>query len=285
MPVPIPSRPALYACAVLATLSVAPAARAEDDQPFITLHTTELEEPGEAELENWLFFRSGHAQEAFADFENRNEFEYGIAENWQGSLYLNTEWSRVRPHVPQGPAQVVNDVSVAGELIWRALDVDSAPVGLAFYLEPQIGTQARSVEAKILLQKNFFSNRLRAVINIIGQDEWEHEPAGGFKEGSELEFNAGLAWRINSCWNLALEFGNEREFTGEILGTTGRPVASSFYLGPTLQYSADPFEITLSVQSQLPIAGNPTRVPGSVVDGFTADAERWRMALRITSDL
>jgi hypothetical protein len=286
MPVTIPSRPALFVFVALAPLLASPAARAEEEQPFITLHTTELEEPGSLELENWFFFRSGHAGEAFAEFENRNELEYGISENWQGSLYvLNTEWTRVRAHTPQGPAQAVTDVSVAGELIWRALDTDTAPFGLAFYLEPQIGTQARSVETKILLQKNFFAGRLRTVINLIAQDEWEHEPTGGFEEGSEFEFLAGLAWQVAPSWSLALEFGNEHEFAGELLGTNARPVSNSFYLGPTIQYSADPLEITLGVQTQLPIAGNPTHVPGSVVDGFTANAEHWRVALRVTSDL
>jgi hypothetical protein len=284
MPNTNPSRYVLCACAVLATLLAAPAAHAEDDQPFITLSTTELEEPGEMELENWFFFSSGHAHEAFADFENRNELEYGISENWQGSLYLNTEWSRENPH-PAGPAVTTNDVSVAGELIWRALDIDTAPFGLAFYVEPQLGTQERYIETKVLLQKNFFADRLRAVVNIVAQDEWEHLAPSGFEEASELDFNAGLAWRLTPAWNIALEFGNERGFDGEVIGTGERPTSNTFYLGPTLKYSADPFEITLAVQSQLPVAGNPTHALGNVVNGFSADAARWRMALRLTSEL
>jgi hypothetical protein len=284
MPLSIPSRPVLCACTVVAGVLASPAARAEDDQPFITLHTTELEEPGEAELENWFFFRSGHAGAAFADVENRNELEYGISENWQASLYLNYEWSRENPH-PSGPASVTNDVSVATEFIWRALDIDSAPFGLAFYLEPQVGTQKRFIETKILLQKNFLGDRLRWVVNVIAQDEWDHAAAGSWSQSSQLEFNTGLAWQLSSAWNVALEFGNEREFDGEVLGTGARPVSNSFYLGPTFQYSVDPFQITFGMQTQLPIAGNPTHLPGSVVDGFTADAEHWRMALRVTSEL
>jgi hypothetical protein len=284
MPNSFPFRPALCVCAVLSGLCSAPAVRAEDDQPFITLHTTELEEPGEMELENWFFFRSGHAGQAFANIENRNELEYGISENWQASLYLNYEWSRENPH-PSGPAVVTNDVSVATEFIWRALDIDSAPFGLAFYLEPQVGPQKRFIETKILLQKNFLADRLRGVVNVIAQDEWDHIKTGGWAQSSQLEFNAGLAWRLSSAWNIALEFGNERAFDGEVLGTGARPVASSFYLGPTLQYSADPFQITFGAQAQLPIAGNPTHVPGAVVDGLTAEDEHWRMGLRVTSEL
>ncbi len=277
----IPSLLGFCACAFLASAS---AARADDDQPFITLATTELEEPGEMELENWFFFSSGHAHEGFADFESRNELEYGIAENWQGSLYLNTEWSRDNPH-PSGPAAVSQDVSVAAEIVWRAFDVDTAPFGLAFYVEPQLGTAQRYIETKILLQKNFFSDRLRAVVNIAAQDEWEHVPPSGFDESSELDFNAGLAWRVSHAWNVALEFGNERGFDGEVLGTNARPSSSSFYIGPTLQYSTDPFEITFALQTQLPIASNPTHTPGAVINGFTADEAHWRMALRVTSEL
>lgn len=283
---PLPLRAASLVCAALAALGVAGEAYAdEDDQPFLTLHTTELEEPGGLELENWFFFDSGHAHEAFTGFENKNELEYGIAENWQGSLYLNYGYERDRPHAPPAPAEVATDVSVAGELIWRALDLDDAPLGLAFYLEPEIGSQERSVQGKVLLQKNFFGDRLRAVVNLIAQDSWEHRTQGGWNNESTLEFDAGLAWTVSPAWNVALEFDNERGFDGEIIGTGAKPVSDSYYLGPTVQYAADPVEITFGVQAQLPAASNPSHTPGAVVDGFSADESRWRLILRMTSEL
>lgn len=283
---PPPFRAVSLVCAALVALATAGAARAdEDDQPFVTLHTTELEEPGGLELENWFFFDSGHAHAAFTGFKNKNELEYGIAENWQGSLYLSYSYERQREHAPSAPADIANDVSVAGELVWRALDVDDAPFGLGFYLEPEIGSQERSVEGKILLQKNFLGDRLRAVVNLIAQDEWEHATQGGWDSESSLEFDAGLAWAVSPAWNVALEFDNERGFDGEVLGTGAKPVSDSYFLGPTVQYTADPFQITLGVQAQLPAASNTSHTPGAIVDGFSADESRWRMILRVTSEL
>jgi hypothetical protein len=264
-------------------LSFSAPARA-DDQPFLTLYTTDIDTQGERELEQFFTWKSGHADAAFNEFESRSEFEYGITDNLQGSLYLNYDWSRERVHNPLGLPESDSNLGVSGELIWRVMNVYFDPVGLAFYFEPAVGTHERSFETKVLLQKNFFNDTLRTALNVNLEDRWEHDPSGHWNEGSALEFNLGAAYNITPVWSLGVEFDNERGFDGEVIGTDQRPVSNSFYLGPTIQYVGRPFTITLGAQTQLPIASNPTHTPGAVVNGMTADDEHFRATLRLSTD-
>ena len=271
----------VLAAACLSSLS-APA-RA-DDQPFLTLYTTDIDSQGERELEQFFIWKHGHANAAFNEFETRSEFETGITDNLQGSLYLNYDWARERQHNPLGLPESDSNLSVSGELIWRVLNVYFDPVGLAFYFEPAVGTHERSFETKLLLQKNFFNDTLRTALNVNLEDTWAHDPSGHWNEESALEFNLGAAYNITPVWSLGFEFDNEHGFEGEVIGADQRPVSNSFYLGPTIQYVGRPFTITLGAQTQLPIAGNPTHTPGAVVNGMTADDEHFRATLRLSTD-
>ena len=270
--------------AACCALGLATAARA-DDQPFVTLYTTDIDTQGEREMEHWLTWASGNSHQAFNDILWRSEIEVGITDDLQGSLYLIDDWSKTRPHAPFGPAETQNDVGVSGELIWRLMNVYFDPFGLAVYVEPRVGTELRSVETKLLLQKNFFNDTLRLAGNINLEDRWEHDPAASSWDSvSALEFDAGAAYNITPEWSIGLEFDNERGFDGEVLGTGERPRTDSYYLGPTIQYLGHPWAITVGAQTQLPIASNPAHIPGDVVGGTTATDEHVRLTLRVTRD-
>ncbi len=271
--------------AVLALLAAcaAQAARA-DDQPFLTLYTTDIATQGEHEFEQWLKWKGGHANESFNAFESRSALEYGITDDLQASLYLNYDWERVRPHGPLGPAETADAVGVSGELIWRAMNVYFDPFGLAFYAEPSFGATARGFETKILLQKNFLNDTLRTAVNINFEDNWEKNGSGGWDESSALELDAGVAYNITPEWSAGLELDNERGFDGLVLGGAASEQSDSFYLGPTIQYVGHPWSVTFGFQVQMPWAGNPAHVSGSVVDGYTAYDEHTRAMLRINRD-
>lgn len=278
----IPPRRALC-FAALSAFVLSGAARA-DDQPFLTLYTTDIATQGEREIEQWLKWKGGHADESFNLFQSRSELEYGITDNLQASLYLNYEWERARPHDPFGPAETADAVGVSGELIWRVMNVYFDPFGLAFYIEPSISSSEREFETKILFQKNFLNDALRAVVNVNFEDTWEKNPAGGWDKVSALEFDAGIAYSVTPEWNLGLEVDNERGFDGLILGGSVKEQSDSVYLGPTVQYVGHPWTITLGVQAQLPWAGNPAHLSGNVVDGYTAGDEHVRLAMRLSRD-
>ena len=270
--------------ATIAALFFCAGSAAADDQPFLTLYTTDIQPEGGREFEQWLKWKSGHAGESFNSFESRSEIEYGITDDLQGSLYLNYDWERLRPHDPFGPADTSDAVGVSGELIWRVMNPYFDPFGLAFYVEPSVSSAEREFETKILFQKDFFNTRLRWAVNVNFEDTWEKDPLGHWDATSALEFNTGLAYNITPEFSLGMEFDNERGFDGLILGGSPDAATDSYYLGPTIQYLGHPWAVTFGAQMQLPVAGNPAHLAGNVVDGYTAGDEHFRLALKLSRD-
>jgi hypothetical protein len=263
-------------------LTLVPRLAHADDQPFLTLYTTDIETQHGREFEETLIWRANHANEAFNEFETRSEFEYGITDWAQGALYLNYDWAQTHAHAPTSAIETDNAIGTSGELIVRALNPYFDPLGLAFYVEPFYSAKRRSIETKLLVQKNFFNDTLRTALNVNFEDRWEKNALGHFDQGSALEFNFGASYNITADFSAGLEFDNERGFAGEILGGDASEESNSFYLGPTIQYVSLPWAVTLGFQTQLPIASNPTHTAGAVVGGMTAGDEHFRTLLRLT---
>lgn len=280
----LPSRfPFSLASAVLVAACACLSEARADDQPFLTLYTTDIQTEGGREFEQWLKWKSGHFHESFNSFESRSEIEYGITDDLQGSLYLNYEWEREHPHFPSGPVESGDAVGVSGELIWRVLNPYFDPFGLAFYVEPSYSAQEREFETKILFQKNFFNDTLRWAVNVNFEDVWFRD-AGAWAKESALEFNTGLAYNVTPDFSVGVEFDNERGYDGLILGGSSSPQTDSYYFGPTVQYIGHPWAVTFGAQTQLPVASNPSHAAGNVVDGLTAGDEHFRLALKISRD-
>jgi hypothetical protein len=254
-----------------------------DDQPFLHAYTTDIQTQHGLEFEQWLSLATGHVGEAFTGFESRSELEYGFTDDLQGSLYLNYEWERVHPHPLPSLVETNRAASVSGEMIWRVMNPYFDPFGLAFYVEPSIGSRSRAFEVKILAQKNFFNDRLRNVMNVNFENVWERA-AGVWEKSSAIEFNVGSSYNVTPDFSVGLEMDNERGYEGLILGSAA-PATNSFFLGPTLQYLGHPWSITAGFQTQMPWATDPSHTPGTVVDGRTADAEHFRATIKISRDL
>ncbi len=254
-----------------------------DDRPFAFAYTTDIEAQGEKEIEQQLTWSSGHAGEAYQAIESRTEFEYGITDTFQGSFYLNYDWSRARPHVSIGPAETSSLSGISGEFIYRLMNVYFEPIGLALYAEPSIGNGTRSLELKALLQKNFLNDTLRCVLNVNAEDRWEKDALGIYNQSSALEFYTGVAYNITPEWSLGAEFDNERGFDGLILAGSSRYADNTYFAGPTIQY-VGLFHVVLGAQTQVPVASDPTHTQGAVANGYLASAERFRIRLRIAKD-
>jgi hypothetical protein len=253
-----------------------------DDQPFISLYTTDIEAAQEHEIEQRILFTAQKPGEAYAGIESNTAFEYGVTDDFQISGYANYDWDRTRLHAPLSPAATESEFGVSGEAIYRFLNVYFDPVGLAVYLEPGYSPHARALEGKILLQKNFLNDDLRIAFNANFENRWEHD-AGAWHRGSAIEMRLGAAYNLTPEWSLCAEFSNENEYDG--LVGSGRPVSNLYYAGPTISYKGLPLTISLGAQAQLPWASDHTNTPGAIRDGYAVDAERWRVGLVISRDI
>ena len=276
---------ALFGAAIVAGAAFASPVRA-DDQPFLTLDATDIEPELGHELEQNFVWLSGKSGQSFNAVEGESELEYGYSDQIQLAAAVAYDWTRQRDHtLPLGPAVSGTAIDgVSGEAIYQALNVYFDPIGLGVLVAPGVGRNARSIETKLLLQKNFFNDRLRAVVNLGGEIGSERD-AGAWSDVSALTVGAGIAYNITWEWSAAIEFNAEHDFDGLLLNGRAIPTASNFYAGPTIQYVAHPWTASVGVQTQLPWASDATHAPGALDRGYLADAERLRIAVRITRDL
>ena len=254
-----------------------------DDQPFLTLDTTDIEPELANELEQNLTWASVKSGRAFNSIGGETEFEYGLSDQIQLVAAAEYDWTRERDHLVPGTTAVDGTAfdAVRAEVIYQAMNVYFDPLGLGLLVSPSVGRNSRNVEAKLLLQKNFFNDRLRTAINI-GGDFGTERTEGAWGDVSALTLDAGIAYNITWEWSAALEFNAEHDFDGLLLNGIARPTSSTFFIGPTVQYVTLPWKVTLGAQAQLPWASDATHAPGTLDRGFLSDAERFRVMLRIT---
>lgn len=275
------SRTAASALLVSTMMNVAKA----EDQPFLTLNATDIEPALGQELEQNFAWTAGKSGQSFNSIEGETELEYGLTDHLQLAGSVAYDWTRTRDHAFGGSPAVSGTAfdAVRGEAIYQALNVYFDPIGLGLLVSPAIGRNSRSVETRLLLQKNFFNDRLRTVINLGGEFGAERENAAWGDVGA-LNMDVGIAYNITWEWSAAIEFNSQHNFDGLILNGCATPTLSTYYLGPTIQFVAQPWTASLGIQAQLPWASDATHAPNSLDDGFAADSERFRVMFRITRD-
>ncbi|HTT98375.1 MAG TPA: hypothetical protein VMF58_10020 [Rhizomicrobium sp.] len=265
-------------------LSLAASIARADDQPFLTMDATDIEPEHAFELEQNFGWNTGMGHRAFSEFEGETEIEYGWSDKLQLAMSTSYAWAYEHDHTaPASPSESGSEWGgTEGEAVYRAMNVYFDPIGLGFLANGGVSPNSRGMEALLILQKNFINDRLRVVINTGG--EFGSEKDGTWSDVSALTFNAGAAYNITWEWSAGIEFNVEHDFDGLLLNGKGVPVATSYYVGPNIQYIAHPWVATLGVQFQLPWANDPTH-SGSVDRGYLAEAERARIGFRITRDL
>jgi hypothetical protein len=156
------------------------------------------------------------------------------------------------------------------------------PFGLALYFEPTFGPNFFELEGKIILQKNFFDDRLVMAFNFTWAPEIRPPlPAPGNVE-TDINLGLGASYRFAENWHIGWEFLNEREMNGWDWWNYSNWTNSGFYTGPTLHYANRRFFFTLTALEQLPW-GVDYANKGNVVNGrnFDVDFEQYRVRLKL----
>jgi hypothetical protein len=267
----------------LAALLGAGVARA-DDQPFLTLNTTDIEPELGHELEQNFGWNFGMSHTSFNEFQGESEWEYGFSDRLQLAVSTAYGWSRTGEHVfPPVDAQGAGTWGgIEGEAIYQAMNVYFDPIGLGFKFNAVASPSERGFEARVLLQKNFINDRLRLAANIGG--EFGQEKDGIWSDTSALTGDFGIAYNITWAWSAGLEFNVEHDYDGLLIDGRAVPGPTTYFFGPTIQYVAHPWTASLGFQAQLPWTQDPAHAAGYVSRGFASDVERVRVGLRVTRD-
>src|SRR5438477_147091 len=161
---------------------------------FSWTYTTDLTPKGHGEFEQWITTRWEKEHGSYSVVDFREEFEYGVTDNFQLAIYLNHHYVHANHdvpaedpahpgkrlhgayetggedvhagHDPATPFDSYHFKSVSLEGIYRLLSPYKDPIGLALYFEPSVGDQETELEWKILLQKNWLEDRLVWALNV-----------------------------------------------------------------------------------------------------------------------
>lgn len=281
----------------LAAFALAPVAHAGEGL-FSRVYTVETVPGGHYEVEEILRHRRDRAFGDYSAFDERTEFEYGITDNLQAALYLNAGYV----HAAGAPDDDIIDGSksfsqdqgfvqgVSGEFIYRALSPVTDPVGLAFYIEPEIHfydphngrlyDRTFGTEYRVLLQKDFWDDSLILAYNMVVETEFIRF-AQDENWKSELDWNneLGLTYRFAANWFAGGEYRNHNELNGMQWHEH-----SVHWVGPVVHYGGPKFWGTLGALVQ--VYGNPsgTDDTGTPIGGdhlFLRSHERYEFTAKI----
>jgi len=154
----------------------------------------------ELEFENWVtwqFHRGRDGEPNTNEFDFRHEFEYGITDRLQASLYF-ADW-HINDHSDGADSVHYDDAAL--ELIYRLSNPVTDLVGSAVYGEIRGGHELFELESKVLLQKNF--GKWIDAYNATLEARW----SGGHLEQRQGEFlqTAAVSYQINPHFSVGVE--------------------------------------------------------------------------------
>lgn len=244
-----------------ATILLDPSPARADENVFAYSYGSETLPRGGSEAYLWATDRRGKGDGKYSAQDYKVELEHGFTDWLQGSLYVNFISHNIRGLEPS-----LDDRSrdfgwngMQASVKYSLLSPYKDGIGVAIYVEPGFarysGTSGeredqRSLETKLLLQKNFANDRLVWVANITGEKEWERKPGDDEWETEfEFELSSGLAYQVAPGWHL----GGEGRYTS--VYAHGDREKWALFAGPTVHYAARKWWGTLSYQKQM--AGDP----------------------------
>lgn len=250
------------------------------ESPFGWIYTADIHPPGTFEFEHHAFLQHDQAGGKYDYLTNQEELEYGVTDKFQLAGYIN--WSHVNafrnepdgttggPGTDLGPAddpfgryRSTRFDSVSVEAIYQVMNPLTDPVGLAFYLEPEIGPREREIELRMIVQKNLLDDRLILAGNVWTAFEHEKTRMGPMRE-TMVELDLGLSYRFANNWSAGFELRNHREYDGYWYGNKAH---SAWFIGPNLHYASQHWWITAAWRHQLPVVQAFTREQRDVVYG------------------
>ena len=156
--------------------------------------------PGSLDVENWVTWSHNSNPERVDEVDFRHEFELGITENFQASLYV-ADWFYATDRQHSG--FTYSDSAI--ELIYNLTDPVIDPVGLALYEEIRAGDRVFELESKLIAQKDV--GPLILAYNLTLEAVWEG--TGWQNREGELQQALGASYEISQRVSVGVEMLHE----------------------------------------------------------------------------
>ncbi len=196
---------------------------------------------GELELENWVtwqFHGGRNGDPSSSEFDFRHEFEYGITDRLQTSLYF-ADW-HINDHFDSTDHVQYDDAAL--EIIYRLSSPVTDALGSAIYGEIRGGPQLLELESKVLLQKNF--GQWIAAYNAALEARWR----GEHLENREGEFSqaAAVSFEISPRFTVGAEALHEID-----MPNWNEPEKSIVWMGPNASVRFSHWYVTVTALARL----------------------------------
>ena len=243
-----------------------------DDRLFTYTYEPETAPKGTFEFEQWLTSRAGRndavGQRDFHRLQLREEFEYGVTDNYTLSLYVNHQYETYKDPGTGARTSKYDWTGISLENKFLVLNPAEHAVGLSLYLEPTYDGENFELEQKIILGQRY--GDWKWALNLTHATEWSDHFRG--TEG-ELEISLGIARQLSPRWSVGIEIRDHNE-----LPEYSRWENTALYIGPVVSYRRERWWAALTVMPQVYGAnwgGDPDGNASLELEGH----ERWNVRL------
>lgn len=231
---------------ILATVAGAlclPNAQATD-RLFTYTYEPEGMPKGAAEFEQWMTLRSQRTknvgQENFNRWELREEFEYGVTDNYTIDFYINSKAESFRDPAAGLDSSSFEFAGISLANRFNLVNPATHPVGFTLYLEPTFSGSEAAFEQKLIFGQRH--GNWKWALNLIHETEWEENFD---KTVGEVEATFGISYGLSKHWWLGVEARNVNE-----IPEYKKWESSAVYVGPALHYRRENWWATLTVLPQ-----------------------------------
>ena len=188
-------------------------------------------------MENSVTWKRISDPESANEIEIRHEFELGVTEHFQASLYL-ADWS----YQKSSGQSVLAYSDFAVEFIYNLSNPVIHPVGVSLYQEYKVGPQLVEWESKFIAQKNIW--RWILAYNLTLEAVWEGQDLTE-REG-ELSQALGASYEISPRLSVGVEMLHEMVFPD----WRDHENIRNFFVGPNVAYRHGDWFVTVSALAQ-----------------------------------
>lgn len=214
--------------------------------------------PGVIEFENTINWESPTPnQSRFNQIDFRHEFEFGITDHFQASIYVaDWDYHTGSPDQPDGFSY--NDT--AAEFIYNFTNPVDDIIGLSGYEEIQAGDRHGELESKLIAQKDF--GHLIVSYNLTLEAEWNG--AGWSEHDGELQQALGVSYELSPRLFVGAECVHEIELPNWT--DHGR---AQLFIGPNASIRSGRWWVTVTPLAQATRDGDEPELQLRAITGYT----------------
>jgi hypothetical protein len=229
-------------------LAINSASKAQD-RVFARTYQSNILAKGDRDLEIWNTYSFGR-ENFYTKLHQRFEFEIGLSNKLQTSLYLNREQISYALNSKEGTLIKTesSNISFSNEWKYKISDPVADKMGFALYGEILAGTDKMELEGKLIFDKQIEKHLF--AFNIVSEVEMEFEAEEQNKteletEETALQLDFGYMYTLGKGFCLGAELVNDNIFE------KGEWMNSPLFAGPTLSYAADKWWIIFNALPQI----------------------------------